>query len=118
MSKHCPNYAGFYAIILPRLQEVARSHGYAIAIHGSMIRDMDILATPWIEGASPTKVFLQAMCEEAGGFVPTVSPDDPCKIGECILSDGEAKPHGRVAYTIAWPGRAFIDLSIVGGRID
>ena len=33
------------------LCDVAREMGYALALHGSMNRDMDLIAVPWVVGA-------------------------------------------------------------------
>jgi hypothetical protein len=56
-----------YAEILPVIREVARSCGYAIAVHGSMQRDLDIVAVPWVKGhLKPETLFLRfekAICE-------------------------------------------------------
>jgi len=37
----------FYKSVLPKIREVARSCGYAIGLHGSMRRDLDLIAVPW-----------------------------------------------------------------------
>ena len=42
-----------YPAILPTLKGVAHEHGYAVAVHGSQARDLDVIAVPWVEGASP-----------------------------------------------------------------
>lgn len=38
-----------YEGLLPGIRESARKCGYAIAVHGSMSRDLDLIATPWVE---------------------------------------------------------------------
>jgi len=45
-------------ILLDTIKSVANSHGWTIAIHGSTKRDLDIIATPWIENASLLKTLL------------------------------------------------------------
>ena len=47
-----PNFAPLYAALYPELAEVARSHGYALAVHGSLARDFDLIAVPWAESVS------------------------------------------------------------------
>lgn len=41
----------FYASIIPTIRTAARDHGYAIGLHGSMRRDLDLIAAPWTEEA-------------------------------------------------------------------
>ena len=44
------NRAAVYAAALyPDLAEIAREHGYALAVHGSLARDFDLIAVPWRE---------------------------------------------------------------------
>jgi hypothetical protein len=38
-------------ILLPALREVARRFGYALAVHGSLEWDIDLVAVPWCENA-------------------------------------------------------------------
>lgn len=39
----------FYAQCYHKLQSIARELGYNLLIHGSMDRDMDLVAVPWID---------------------------------------------------------------------
>lgn len=43
----------FYSMCFPRLQQIALEHGYNLLIHGSMSRDMDLVAIPWIDEPKP-----------------------------------------------------------------
>ncbi len=92
----------YYAALYPLLREVARQHGYALALHGSLAKDLDVVAVPWTEDASDDVTLLRALVNRAGG----------------LLSGNEAargiKPHGRRAYTIHLPdGGGYIDLSVM-----
>lgn len=86
------------ACCYPYLAEICRSHGYALSVHGSLARDFDLVAIPWAETVSPPQEVLDSIC---GKFSVRV-------IGE----PGE-KQHGRVAYTLAWLGEAFMDFSFM-----
>jgi hypothetical protein len=46
------NYAPTYCALYPELAEIARKHGYALAIHGSMARDFDLICIPWVDAPS------------------------------------------------------------------
>lgn len=39
----------FYAVCLHPLQEIAKGLGYNLVVHGSMNRDLDLIAIPWID---------------------------------------------------------------------
>jgi hypothetical protein len=88
-------------------QNVGRHQGYAIAAHGSGVRDLDLLAAPWIEDCAITPLMLAEMIAEA--------------LPGHIVGQPENKPHGRIGFTIyplyrwgfdTW----YIDLSIMPRR--
>jgi hypothetical protein len=63
MSKSCeeiePNYAPIYAAALyPELARIFVDHGWALAVHGSLRRDFDLIAVPWIAAVSEPEVIL------------------------------------------------------------
>lgn len=77
-----PVYAAMYA----DLAEVCRKHGYALTIHGSLARDFDVVAVPWIEEPSQP----QAVIDEITGRFSIRQIGEPQK-----------KLHGRIAYTVS-----------------
>lgn len=50
----------FYAVCLQPLQEIAREMGYNLIIHGSMSRDMDLVAIPWVDKPEPELKLIQS----------------------------------------------------------
>lgn len=97
-----------YAQLLPRIREAAKALGYAIAIHGTMARDLDLLAVPWTDGAADPSRLVEAVREAVGGYV----------IGDVenrgvITDEPTRQPHGRLSWNICWGGRPFIDLSVM-----
>jgi hypothetical protein len=98
----------FYLSRLPVIREAARAHGYAIGMHGSMRRDMDLIAVPWREGASDADTLAEAIQKAACGITQS-------------KYQWERKPAGRVAISmpICWTHRhgvasdGHIDLSVV-----
>ena len=89
----------FYAALYPRLRQRARELGYALALHGSLAKDLDVLAVPWVEDAAAPHALVRALTEAAGG-----SCADP----------GTTMPHGRRAFTIRLGKTGgYVDLSIV-----
>jgi hypothetical protein len=89
-----------YVCHVPRITAVAREHGYAIGIHGSLQRDLDLIAVPWSEVAVEPDALVLAICEVVGGFIMP-HQEEPTK-----------KPHGRLAWTIQLGAGLYIDLSV------
>lgn len=103
----------FYESIMPAIRKVARECGYAIGLHGSMRRDLDLIAVPWIDepAGSPEALAVAIQKAATGGISYTL---------ESIK--WEKKPQGRIATSlpvcwINWPdakaGTGHIDLSIM-----
>lgn len=91
----------FYAALYPKLREVAKTCGYALALHGSLVKDLDLVAVPWIEEAKPPDELLKTLTEAANGFIPPQS--------QVIV-----RPHGRRAAVIYLGSTGgYIDLSIM-----
>lgn len=47
--------------IIERVRALAKLHGWAIGEHGSMARDIDLIAVPWGSDASPLDVLVAAL---------------------------------------------------------
>ncbi len=57
------NFGPLYAACLyPEMAEIARKHGYALAVHGSLARDFDLIAIPWTENPSTSQQVVSAIC--------------------------------------------------------
>lgn len=90
-----------YVAILPRLIEVARQLGYALCVHGSLVRDLDLVAAPWVEDAAGPVELVAAIAQACGGV---------------FVANGEQpsqKPHGRLAWTIHTGAEMYVDLSVM-----
>lgn len=94
----------FYAVLLESLRKIAINKGYALAVHGTMASDMDLLAVAWTEDAEPHESLLDAFWDEIGNTIFKVDKD---------LLTPEIKPNGRLAYSIPIIGDWFVDLSII-----
>ena len=97
-----------YAIFYPCLVKVANKHGYALALHGSMRRDCDIIAIPWTDDACSALTLLKALAKRVAGAIQ----ED--KNG-FIRGD---KPHGRVAYCISIGSGAYLDISFMPRKVN
>ena len=49
-----------YAMYFQKLMEIAREMGYNLLINGSMNRDLDLVAVPWIDNPKPEMELIQA----------------------------------------------------------
>lgn len=61
----------FYQLIIPGIRSAARKCGFGIGIHGSMTRDLDVIAIPWIEEHSGIDELANAIQEAACGMQTT-----------------------------------------------
>lgn len=94
-----PNYAPMYAALYPGLANIARDNGYALAVHGTLGRDMDLICVPWISKPSAPQDVVEAITQT---FALR-------QVGE-----PETKNHGRLVWTISVGfGECFIDLSFM-----
>ena len=50
------------ALALP-LKTKARELGYNLVLHGSLARDIDLIAIPWVESAVPAEQLVEAFLE-------------------------------------------------------
>lgn len=94
-----PDYARIFTVA--RL--LAWQEGYAVAMHGSFTRDLDLVAAPWTDKACEPEHLVRrilAACEN---------------LREQHGNPG-AKPHGRKVWTLifsAFGDPRFVDLSIL-----
>lgn len=92
-----------YTEMLPDIREVGKQNGYAIAVHGSLRRDFDLIAVPWTEEAKSKEHLVSEIAKLLG-------------LNErhtIMAKDEEIKPHGRSAYAIQLGFGMYIDLSIM-----
>lgn len=93
------NYAPVYACVYAQLAEVARQHGYALSIHGSLAADFDLVCIPWAKEVSEPQAVVDQITrefaiEQVAGY--------------------EQKEHGRIATTISFSfGECRLDLSFM-----
>lgn len=91
---------------------VGRQLGYAIGVHGSKMRDLDLIAAPWVDkaplapdGPVTARELVESICQALPG----------------VASAPERRPHGRLGFVIvprhrwgidAW----YIDISVMPRR--
>lgn len=94
-----PNYAPVYAAALyPELAKIFQKHGYALAAHGSLAKDFDLIAIPWIKGKL--------------GSHKKILKEITTTFAIRLVGKSEKKNWGRVAYTVSiGHGECRLDLS-------
>ena len=93
----------YFFHVVPRLLPVAKRLGYAIALHGSFQRDLDVVAVPWTDEAVSAEELAEALRVEVHGWLCNDKDQNP-----------RAKPHGRLCWSIhTEDGVGYIDLSVV-----
>ena len=90
-----------YSLYIPYIRKTAFMCGYAVAIHGSETKDLDLIAVPWIEKAKRHNELVQNICNTVYGFV-TVPP--------------VIREHNRIVYTVSLFEVACKNIN--GGYID
>lgn len=96
-----PALRRFYLSILPDVRKAAVKSGYALGVHGSMTRDLDLIAAPWTPRAV-APVTLAWRIHDAATKRHWPKP-------RLFIR----KPHGRVGYVLYVGTRAYIDLSVM-----
>lgn len=93
------NFAPIYCGLYPELASLVREHGYALAVHGSLARDFDLVCIPWVDEPSNHAAVVDAIV---------------AKFALRTVGEYETKAHGRIVYTISVSyGECFLDLSFV-----
>lgn len=80
-----------YAYYFEALKVIAKDHGFNLVLHGSMARDLDLIAIPWIDDPSPTIDLIKSIADYIGGEI--------LKAEENTLHYKNL-PGGRTAYVI------------------
>lgn len=97
-----------YLSLLPAIREAAREAGYAIGLHGSLTRDFDLIAVPWVEGCVTPEELVRrvelAVCKY---------PYDEESHWKRVRDNVMRKPHGRLAYSLYLGTYAYIDMSVI-----
>jgi len=93
-----------FLTLYSQLAAAARTKGYALAVHGSIVRDLDLLAVPWVDEAQHPEDLLDAI-------IACCKKWD--RAGLCDKAKVTQKPHGRQAWVIHLGGGPYIDLSVM-----
>lgn len=105
-----------FVTLYPKMLEVAKAHGYALAVHGSMARDFDVVAFPWTNEACDARTLAFAIGEVVKG---TFYPGEDTEHFNAGMPG--FKPHGRLVWSfyLCQPGYCTVegDTSEAGKRM-
>jgi hypothetical protein len=100
----------YNAVLFAAMQRTCRQFGYALAIHGSMHKDLDLLAVPWTDQAVAPAFLVDQLVTQHGlipihsSHPPTASDDD---FGPSM------KPHGRQSWMFSLGQHYLLDLAVM-----
>lgn len=100
--------AAYYATIWEDIRSVAIDCGWAVALHGSLARDLDIMAMPWEKDCTTADVLIDTIISRC--FTDNAIAQYAKKV------DKISKPHGRICYAIPIWNDYYLDISIIGGK--
>ena len=89
----------YYAIMFEPLKVIALKYGYNLVLHGSLNRDMDLIAIPWNESVGVVEDMMSEFCEYVGGEI-LLWNQRRNENGEIVGDLFTEKPHGRKVYVI------------------
>ena len=92
--------AVFYASLWQDLRNAALEKGWALALHGSLASDMDIMAMPWVDNASTDGEMIESIknCFTAA---------------ECINVEVSEMPNNRRVFTVSIWADFYLDINVI-----
>lgn len=107
----------YYSEILDTMRPVARECGYALAVHGSMKRDLDLIALAWRPDPESPSLMADKLARSIGvTFAHLVNFADPHRFIYHIitpkyrrLEDGEKIAEGFIDLSVARTGLYYAD---------
>jgi hypothetical protein len=114
--------APVYAMMYHGLCDTARKFGYALAIHGTVTADLDLIAVPWIDDAAPAETMVEALRKHINAVeYPELlrrQLGDENLVQQILArrdepKDPEQKPHGRRAWNLYLDHGGKVDLSVM-----
>jgi hypothetical protein len=93
-----------YVAYFSAMARVAESCGYALALHGSLNRDLDLIAVPWTAHCLDADDLVAALVRHVDGLLHVPETDG---------GQWSPRPHGRRAVVLLLTGGGYVDLSVM-----
>lgn len=100
----CNGRAAFYAAMWDDIRQCAMDCGWAVALHGSLNSDLDIMAMPWVQEACSFESMIAEIVKLFYGNY----------LAEGYRIAYGVKPWGRVVATIPIWADFYLDISTMG----
>jgi len=85
-----------YSYYFEIIKEIGNKYGYNIVLHGSMNRDLDLIAIPWIDDVKDKEEMIDEIAKTIGGILliqnRTIENPNGNRFG--------IRSHGRMTYII------------------
>ncbi|MGL4370764.1 MAG: hypothetical protein ACRCUT_13995 [Spirochaetota bacterium] len=91
--------ACFYAAMWNDLRQAALNKGWALALHGSLSNDMDIMAMPWVKDSAPVIEMIEAL--------------KGCFTGCEDITVKEERIGNRRVFTLSIWGDFYLDVNVI-----
>lgn len=98
----------FYACLLENLRKIAFDNGYALAIHGSCIKDLDLIAIRWNEIYSTPEKLVRSFVKEISGYTFG-------NLSILEITKPQIRFENQIHYTIPIIDDWFVDLTVIRG---
>lgn len=98
-----------YVAILGLLHNAALSCGYSLGVHGTLGRDLDLMAMPWVENAESSRTLVETLAKMCGGRVYAMTDFGGGKIEDNPI----LRPHGREGWVVVLGGGTYLDVSVM-----
>ena len=103
-----------YALLVPALMKAGREVGYALAVHGSMARDLDLVAVPWTAEAVSAERLVMHLLAAIDGRLRNGARNEAGEWVRTAGSEPSLMPHGRQAWSIhVGHDGMYIDVSVM-----
>lgn len=113
-----------YMQLIGPLRAKARELGYALAVHGSLQRDIDLIAIPWKGEPVPPKELAYALMDVASAVIGHKVYQNPTEInsesGDWFKNGCQpfGKAHCRYVWTFYLSPEVYVDLSVMPRQED
>jgi hypothetical protein len=121
MDKHIPDERwrrlckSYYDRLIEPLRITARFAGYALAVHGSLQRDIDLIACPWGDSVE-ARVLAERLRVTAEAVVGYAQSHELGKDKYGLNGSPGSKDYGRLVWSFYLGGGPYIDLSVMPMR--
>ena len=110
---HMQRMAKILPGLVEELRTVARELGYAIGTHGSMVRDIDLIAVPWTNEAVSAAELAEALRKRTQELCSAAFLSDLERDEFFLCGCPGLKPHGRLTWSFHVGGGPYLDLSVM-----